>query len=385
MHFTKKTYIVFCIIAFVDFNSIYSFQLNSADQRNTVIAPNLPSVPYNYSRQPFPSYFYLPTVSDQENTPDANKITDWGATLGRVLFYDKALSINNSISCAGCHKQELSFSDDKALSVGFAGGSTKRNAMPLVNIRYYAFGRFFWDQRAPSLEHLSLKPVQDDIEMGMKLDSLEARIKQKDFYARIFEKAFGTPLINRKRIADALAQFVSSIVSYSSKFDSGRVAIATSQDPFQTPYRNFTAIENQGKKLFFSTRLACGTCHGTETFTAPAPRNNGIENPSVDQGIGAIDHIQQEIGDFKYPSLKNIELTAPYMHDGRMATLMEVIEHYNSGIKLNPNLSPQLRNDDGTPKRLSLNKNEKLALLAFLRTLTDRAITTDEKFSNPFR
>ncbi|MEO7767018.1 MAG: cytochrome c peroxidase, partial [Ferruginibacter sp.] len=316
MYFRKKTYVVFCLIALVGFTSFYSFQQNATDGSDIVLLPDLPAVPYNYSHQPLPGYFYLATVSDQENTPDANKISDWGATLGRVLFYDKALSINNGISCAGCHKQELSFSDDKAMSAGFAGGSTKRNSMPLVNVRYYAFGRFFWDQRAPTLEHLSLKPVQDNIEMGMRLDSLEARIKQKDYYPGLFKKAFGTPLIDRKRIAEALAQFVSSIVSYRSKFDSGRAAIATSQDPFQTPYRNFTTLENQGKKLFFSARLACGACHGTETFTAPAPRNNGIENPSVDEGIGAIDNIQQEIGDFKYPSLKNIELTAPYMHDG---------------------------------------------------------------------
>lgn len=350
MYYRKKTYIILCISAFIGFTGFYSFQQNGADWRDKVFSPNLPTVPYNYSHQPLPGYFYKPTVSDQDNTPDANKITDWGATLGRVLFYDKTLSINNSISCAGCHKQELSFSDDKALSTGFAGGSTKRNAMPLINLRYYAFGKFFWDQRAGTLEHLSLKPVQDNIEMGLKLDSLEARIKQKEYYPALFEKAFGTPLINRKRIAAALAQFAGSIISYRSKFDSGRAAVAPSKDPFQTLYRNFTTLENQGKRLFFSARLACGDCHGTETFTAPAPRNNGIENPSVDEGIGAVNGIQQEIGDFKYPSLKNIELTAPYMHDGRTASLMEVIEHYNSGIKPNSNLSPQLRNDDGTPK-----------------------------------
>ena len=180
---------MFCIIAFIGFTSFYSFQQNGADWRDNVFSPDLPRVPYNYSHQPLPGYFYMPAVSDQDNTPDANRVTDWGATLGRVLFYDKTLSVNNSISCAGCHKQELSFSDDKALSTGFAGGFTKRNAMPLVNVRYYAFGKFFWDQRAATLEHLSLKPVQDNIEMGMKLDSLEARIRQKDYYPGLFEKA----------------------------------------------------------------------------------------------------------------------------------------------------------------------------------------------------
>ena len=383
--FQKQIVAALSILALIGLYSFYTDQDIHGKTVGETVLPNLPTIPYNYANQPLPSYFALRRIADQENSPDENPITDWGATLGRVLFYDRALSVTNTISCAGCHKQQFSFSDDKALSTGFAGGSTKRNSMPLVNVRYYAFVRFFWDQRAPTLEHLSLKPVQDKIEMGMRLDSLEARIKEKAFYPTLFNNAFGSPVINKKRIADALARFVRSIISYRSKFDSGRILIPESSDAFQTDYPNFTATENKGKKLFFSDRLACGACHGTETFTAPAPRNNGIENPSVDGGVGVVDNILQETGDFKYPSLKNIALTAPYMHDGRMATLTEVIEHYNSGIQSNPNLSPQLRNNDGSPKRGNLTESEKAALIAFLRTLTDKAITTDKKFSDPFQ
>jgi cytochrome c peroxidase len=175
------------------------------------------------------------------------------------------------------------------------------------------------------------------------------------------------------------------MISYQSKFDVGRAQVTPPQNPVQTPYPNFTAQENLGKQLFFSLQTNCAACHGTETFTAPTPKNNGLENPSVDRGVGGITNIPLQVGEFKITSLKNIELTAPYMHDGRFTTLEQVIEHYNSGIQPNPNLSPQLRNPDGTPRRLNLTAQEKAALVAFLKTLTDVAITSDVKFSNPFK
>jgi cytochrome c peroxidase len=332
-----------------------------------------------------PGYLKTPAIAGQDNTPATNPVTDWGATLGRVLFYDKTLSINNTIACASCHKQALSFSDDKTLSVGFAGGFTGRNSMTLVNAKYYSGGKFFWDERAATLEIQTLTPVQDHVEMGMNLDTLVARLKTKAHYPVLFQKAFGSQTISSDKVANALAQFVRSIISYQSKFDAGRATINPPQDPVQTPYSNFTAQENQGKQLFFSPQLACAACHGTETFTAPMPKNNGLENPSVDKGVGGISNIALQVGDFKVSSLKNIELTAPYMHDGRFTTLEQVVEHYNSGIVANPNLSPQLRNPDGTPKQMNLTTDQKAALVAFLKTLTDRAITTDAKFSDPFK
>ena len=348
-------------------------------------ALNLPSSPYNYANQPLPGYYLSPNIIGQDNTPINNTVTDWGATLGRVLFYDKVLSINNSIACASCHKQEFAFSDNTALSTGFAGGHTGRNSMSLINAKYYPNGRFFWDQRAASLEIQTLMPVQDGIEMGMRLDTLVNRLNNTPHYPVLFQRAFGNETINSDRISKALAQFVRSIISYQSKFDAGRQQIPPGQDPILTPYINFTQQENQGKQLFFSPATACNSCHGTETFTAPNDRNNGIENPSIDRGVGGVSNIPLQVGNFKITSLRNIELTGPYMHDGRFNTLEQVIEHYDSGVQPNPNLAPQLRNPNGTPKRLNLSANDKSALVAFLKTLTDRNITADIKFANPFK
>ncbi|MBL7742204.1 MAG: cytochrome-c peroxidase [Chitinophagaceae bacterium] len=387
MHRHHRSVLVPVIIFFTGVIIFYSCKKNESG--NTVTDPlaalNLPASPFNYASQPLPNYLRTPNINDQDNTPAANPVTDWGATLGRVLFYDKILSINNTISCAGCHKQSVGFSDNQVLSKGFAGGNTGRHSMSLINARYYPNGRFFWDERAATLEIQTLTPVQDHVEMGMNLDTLVSRLKTKAHYPVLFQKAFGNTTITSDKIANALSQFVRSLISYRSKFDAGRSLIAPPQDPILTPYPNFTPQENMGKQLFFSPLTACNSCHGTETFTAPGPRNNGLENPSVDRGVGGATNMPAQDGNFKVPSLKNIELTAPYMHDGRFATLEQVVEHYNSGVQPHPNLAPQLKNPDGTPKRLNLTVDHKAALVAFLKTLTDNAITTDEKFSDPFK
>lgn len=358
---------------------------SNSSPSDPLAALNLPATPFVYASQPLPLYFNSPPIQAQINTPVDNAVTDWGATLGRVLFYDKKLSINNSISCASCHAQANGFSDTAVLSKGFAGGLTGRHSMSLINAKYYPNGRFFWDERATTLEQQVLTPVQDAVEMGMRLDTLNNRLQKTTHYPYLFNKAFGSETITSDRIAKAMAQFIRSMISYQSKFDAGRAAVTPGQDPVLTTYSNFTAQENEGKQLFFSGTTTCNTCHGTETFTAPADRNNGLENPSVDRGKGGVTNIPVQIGNFKVPSLKNIALTAPYMHDGRFKTLEEVVEHYNSGIKPNPNLAPQLKNNDGTPKRMNLTTQQKNSLVAFLKTLTDNVITTDTKFSNPFR
>jgi cytochrome c peroxidase len=382
-----KTIIIVILIILVSVSSFYSCKKAEAPltPSDPFAALNLPATPFLYANQPLPAFFSVPIVTGQDNNPAFNPVTDWGATLGRVLFYDKILSINNSVSCASCHKQSLGFSDDQRFSIGFNGGQTGRHSMSLVNARYYPNGRFFWDERAASLEIQVLTPVQDHIEMGMNLDTLVARLRTKTHYPALFQNAFGTPNITSEKIANALAQFVRSIISYRSRFDVGRAQINPPQNPITTPYPNFTAEENAGKQLFFSPQTNCATCHGMETFTAPGPRNNGIENPSIDRGVGGVNNNPDLVGSFKVPSLKNIALTAPYMHDGRLGTLEEVVEHYNSGIQPNPNLAPVLRNPDGTPRRLNLTPQQKSSLIAFLHTLTDNAISTDVKFSDPFR
>jgi cytochrome c peroxidase len=357
---------------------------------------NLPDVPYDYESLDLPGHFTtdvpgqpLPTsINGTDNTPDDNPITNEGATLGRVLFYDKNLSANGTISCASCHKQDKGFSDDAVLSLGFDGGKTGRHSMTLINARFYQRGRFFWDERAATLEEQVLMPFQDPVEMGMTLEQVVSTVAGQEFYAPLFLDAFGTSDVTEERISRALAQFVRSIVSYSSKYDEGR---SMSRSPGAN-FPNFTAEENLGKSIFFQTidngGGACFGCHTTEAFISanPGPQNNGLDAVSTtDNGAGDVFNNPIFIGRFKTTSLRNIELTAPYMHDGRFSSLEEVVEHYNSGIQDHPTLSPALTDDNGDPVRLNLSDAEKSALVAFLKTLTDHSLSEDKKWSNPFQ
>lgn len=347
---------------------------------------DLPDVPFNYANILLPAHLRLPNVQDADNTPAGNPVTDAGATLGRVLFYDTKLSANQTIACASCHKQELAFTDDAALSSGFEGGLTGRNSMSLAMARYYQNGHFFWDERAATLEEQTLMPIQDHTEMGLTLEELESRLANTEYYPPLFEDAFGSPEITSGKVALALSQFVRSMVSYQSKYDQARQT-APPGIPGAAPWPAFTAEENLGKALFFDpTRGNCAACHGTEAFIAPGPRNNGLDLGSQDLGVGGVTGNFPDIGKFKVPSLRNVALTAPYMHDGRVASLSEVIEHYNSGIQPHPNLSPQLRDygPDGPPRQLDLSPTERQALIAFLETLTDESFLSDERWSDPF-
>ncbi len=346
---------------------------------------NLPASPFNYANPAMPAYLNAPNILGQINT-GGNTITDNGATLGRVLFYDKNLSINNTIACASCHKQVNGFSDPVAKSLGFNGGQTGRNSMSLIDAKYYPNGRFFWDQRAATLEEQALMPIQDLVEMGMTLSQLETKLKALAYYPPLFTKAFGDGNITSSRVSLALSQFVRSIVSYQSKYDAGRSTFATAPaPPPNAVFPNFTAQENRGKELFLLPQNACAACHGSETFTAPQEKNNGIDMATIDRGFGAVVNNTNLDGTFKVTTLRNVELTAPYMHDGRFATLEEVVEHYSSGVKNHPNLSPQLRLPNGQPRLANLAPQDKAALVAFLKTLTDGVITNDVKFSNPFK
>jgi cytochrome c peroxidase len=359
-------------------------------------ALNLPATQYDYASLKLPAYFttnvpggILPTsLSGTDNTPADNPITNNGATLGRVLFYDKNLSINRTISCASCHIQKFGFSDTAINSKGFGGGSTRRHSMTLINARFYQRGRFFWDERAGTLEEQVLMPFQDATEMGLTLTSLNQRVTEQPYYKTLFARAFGDSSINSDRIAKSLAQFVRSIVSYSSKYDIGRALVSSPGANFP----NFTTEENTGKALFFTTIPngggACFGCHTTEAFISanPGPQNNGIDAASTtDRGAGEVFQNPIFTGRFKTSTLRNIELTPPYMHDGRFKTLEQVVEHYNSGIKNHPTLSPALTDANNNPVRLNLTAAEKAALVAFLKTLTDNSISTEAKWSNPFK
>jgi cytochrome c peroxidase len=344
---------------------------------------DLPATPYNYANPVLPAHLLTQAIRAQDNETADNRVTDAGATLGRVLFYDKRVSANQTISCSSCHQAEHGFSDPAQFSTGFEGGLTGRNSMGLTNSRYYLRGSYFWDERADTLEDQTLLPIQNHVEMGMTLDVLTQKVALEPYYASLFIDAFGDSTITSDRISKALSQFVRSIISTNSKYDQG----------VPLGFSNFTAQETQGRQIFTGPTGGCAACHGSDNFVpGNAVFNNGLENPYVDKGLGEISGLTSEEGLFKVPSLRNIELTAPYMHDGRFATLEQVVDFYNAAVVDHPNLSPQLRQLPGPqgspppqPRRLNLTNTEKAALVAFLKTLTDRAITTDPKWSDPFR
>jgi cytochrome c peroxidase len=336
----------------------------------------LPGTPYRYANVELPAHFAQPGRID-DNTPPDNRLTDDGATLGRVLFYDKRLSANNTTSCGSCHQQAHAFADPTPSSRGFHGALTDRRAMPLVNLRYYQRARFFWDERAGNLEEMMLLPVQSRIEMGQDLSRVVGALTRDPAYPTLFVRAFGDRQINEQRIGKALAQFVRSIVSYRSRYDEGR---ARAESP-QADFDNFTLQENRGKALFMRN---CGTCHmkdGNEHFFVPAPANTGLRgnDPKADGGVGDVTLRATDLGSFKSPSLRNVEVTAPYGHDGRFATLDALIDHYSDKPIFDPNVGYMI-----PVGPLQFRASEKEALIAFLKTLTDWRMLTDPKYSNPF-
>ena len=339
----------------------------------------LPATSFNYAAPVLPANFLVNPILAEDNTPANDFTTDAGATLGRVLFYDKRLSTNQTISCSSCHQQAHGFSDPHRFSTGFDGSVGTRNSMGLSNARWYQRKHFFWDERANTLEDQTLMPIQNPSEMGMTLEALTNRLAAEPFYTNLFTLAFGSPAVTTNRIARALAQFVRSIVSTQSKYDLG----------LTNNFTNFTAQENQGRQIFFGPPGgppgACAACHGTDNFTpGPALNNNGLEFPYVDQGVGGVTGTAGDNGKFKVPSLRNIDLTAPYMHDGRFTNLEQVVDFYSTGVVDNPNLSPPLRTPGGGVLRLNFTTSQKVALVAFLRTLTDTKLVNDAKLSDPF-
>jgi cytochrome c peroxidase len=378
------------------------YNCNSTEELSQFgLKPELPAEPYDYSLKANaltngvdPNGFNNFGLQFNQNNP---QITNEGATLGRVLFYDPQLSINNSISCASCHKQELAFSDGVAGSTGFGGKVTPRNSMAIINAGFN--NNLFWDSRVQSVSELAVKPIQNHIEMGMEsMTRLSGKLAKIDYYKDLFKKAFGTEQISEERIGKALAEFVCSITATNSRFDQRNTNNGT----------QFSSLESLGEELYFSPRTNCNRCHAAPSFAAPdfvggeygggttfivdsngqfisssagddvkGTANNGLDLVYQDNGLGN--------GKFRIPSLRNIELTAPYMHDGRFTTLEEVVEHYNTGVKPHNHLDKNLKNADGSPLRPDLNSLEQKALVAFLKTLTDETTVKDVKWSNPFK
>ena len=337
---------------------------------------NLPATPYRYADVKLPAHFTQSGRSD-DNTPPDNRLSDHGATLGRVLFYDTRLSANNTTSCASCHVQARAFSDPKPFSKGFHGASTDRRSMPLVNLRYYKPARFFWDERAGNLEEMVLLPIQSRIEMGQDIKRVVDTLARDTMYPVLFARAFGDRQITEQKIGKALAQFVRAIVSYESRYDEGRARVPSARDDF----KNFTVQENRGKALFMRN---CSTCHmkdANEHFFVPTPANTGLRRADLtaDAGVGDVTLRDADLGSFKSPSLRNVDVTAPYGHDGRFATLDALIDHYSDNPIFDPNLGYM-----APVAPLKFTKSEKASLIAFLKTLTDGELLTDPRFANPF-
>lgn len=306
------------------------------------------------------------------------------AALGRVLFYDKHLSINNTVSCASCHKQAFAFADNVAFSRGFENKLTGRNSMPLENLPgQFGFGgpiNLFWDGRSTSLEDLILRPVNNHVEMGISdLSTLPGKLSGLSYYADLFETAYGDNEITLERISESMASFVESITANQSKFDLAQMDEVT-----------LSGQEQYGLSLFDS-KYNCRSCHtlaptiyygglGSATFV-----NIGLDAVAKDRGAGAVSGNTADDGKFRIPNLHNIAITGPYMHDGRFTTLEQVIDHYSHGINTSPSLDPRLRDVNGNAMRMNISADEKAALIAFLNTLTDTKMITDPKFSNPFK
>lgn len=358
----------------------------SATQKLTLVvfgadltAPTLPTTLLKYSDAdvPLPRHYLINppgggSVIGADNTPANNAITNAGATLGRVLFYDRRLSENDGVSCASCHQQAFGFGDTAQFSAGYEGGLTGRHAPGLTNARFYDRGRFFWDERAATLEAQVLMPVANEVEMGLPLDEMVTKLAATPFYAALYRAAFGTTEITSDRTARALAQYIRSISSKQSKFD--RAFDASGVANFASV---FTPEEIAGQTLY-TGRAGCARCHGTNGHISDGIHNTGLDAVVTDTGAGN--------GRFKAPSLRNVAVRGRFMHDGRFNSLEQVIDFYDRGVQNNPQLDPRLRNGpNGQPQRLNLSTAEKASLVAFLRTLTDASLLTDARFSDPFR
>lgn len=345
----------------------------------------------NYSNQTIPAYI-------TKDNGGLNPINNKGATLGRVLFYDKKLSVNNTISCSSCHKQEFAFGDNNVASTG-VNGTTGRHSMRLINTRFSTESKFFWDERATTLEMQTTMPIRDHGEMGfsgtngdLSFNDLITKLSAVNYYKELFKFVYGTEEITETKIQFALAQFVRSIQSFDSKYDVGRAAAPNDGINFN----NFTAQENQGKNLFLTPPnfnatgvrigggLGCAGCHRAPEFDIdPNSRNNGIIGRIF--GTGGID-----VTNTRSPSLRDLVKidgtpNGPMMHTGGIATLQNVIGHYGT-INLAPgnnNLDPRLM-PGGFGQQLNLTATEVNAVIAFLKTLTGTNVYTDTKWANPF-
>ncbi len=316
-----------------------------------VLLPALPATPFNYANVIYPAHIASALLLN-DNTPPGNPITDNGATLGRVLFYDKNISKNNTISCGSCHQQENSFTDNVQFSKGFENGLTTRTSMTLLNLRFYKSGKMFWDERSNTLEAQILQPIQNHVEMGMTLAELVPKLQALSYYPDLFTKAFGSSNIDTIRISRAVAQYLRSIVTYQAKYDRVKQGLET-----------FTADERDGEQIFLTAAgpgggPTCGGCHAPPEFLTSNPAGPFQLVDPNDAGINNQNR-------FKSGSLRNITSTTALFHNGSITNVQAMLA---SNIPAH-GVAPQ----------------DRQKILAFLQSITDNTVTTDVRFSNPFK
>lgn len=363
----KKNHFIQLLIVAVLFISLGILSCNKYER--TVIKEQ-------YLPDEIPDYSSLVTVG----TPASNAEIH----LGRVLFYEKALSKNNTISCASCHKQEFAFADNKAGSIGFESRVTPRNSIAIQNISQNFFGGFegqsplFWDGRKSNLVDLIGKPIANHIEMGMdNPEDLLRKLNEKPYIKSLVNKAYGTNTIDMSQLANAMSQFLFRINTRMSKFD---------QSFMNGPGTTLSAKELRGQELF-NTTYQCNKCHNPSSgpYMGAGFANIGLNAEEGDAGKMGISGSSADRGLFKVPDLHNVAITAPYMHDGRFKTLDEVLNHYSQGILKSSTLDLRLQNEHGEPLRLNITEEDKKLIIAFLESMTDNQMITNPLLSNPFK
>lgn len=324
---------------------------------------------------PFPELFLFPKMPVSTTNP----VTIEGAELGRYLFYDPIISSDSSVSCSSCHNQKAAFSDaPKTLSVGVNGQKTERNAMPLFNLAWYP--AFFSDGKASSLEQQVSHPITAKNEMNMQWELVLKKLNANKFYSKRFRKVYDSNMIDSIQVTNVIAQFLRTLISHQSNFD--KVLAGK---------RRFTDEERKGLLLVSNqTRGDCLHCHpsdGHALLTTLKFSNNGLDSiynadDYKDKGRGAVTGNKNDNGKFKIPSLRNVALTAPYMHDGRFKTLEEVLDFYSTGVHMSANIDSKM--GYAYQGGVKLSNEEKKDIIAFLNTLTDSVFINKKEFSNPF-
>jgi len=297
---------------------------------------------------------------------EGNALSNKGFALGKKLFYDARLSSDQSVSCGSCHQQFAAFAQlDHSVSHGVNNCLGKRNAPVLFNLAWQR--EFFWDGGAKNLEIVPINAITDACEMGTSLSAIVDFLNTTAPYPQLFKEAFGVQKISSQEMLRALSQFMATMVSGNSKYDK------VIRDPKQN---SFTTEEQLGYQLFKDN---CASCHTEPLFTNLKYANNGLDLISSDEGRKIITGLNSDQAKFKIPTLRNIELSAPYMHDGRFKTLDQVLAHYDAGVKAATNLDPLLVK--GGKTGVPLSSIQKQQLISFLKTLTDNEFIKNKAFS----